>query len=262
MSLFSSAAIDSDYLRDLRTFELTNVIKCILPKSRILEIGAGAGWQAQALSDQGFSVQAIDIEESRYHRHCVWDVVIYDGHNIPFPDESFDVIFSSNVLEHIPHLEVFQEEIKRVLKPSGLAIHVLPSAAWRFWTNITHYPYVLKVLLCGTWLRSPFTRKNQKKAKDSSFKGYKLSQVLVRAFWPSRHGERGNSITEHYFFSRWYWRTIFRKTGWHVESLTANNIFYTGNVLLGTLLDMNVRQKLSFLLGSSSMTYVVKPLRD
>ena len=35
-------------------------------------------------------------------------------------------------------VEEFQEEIKRVLKPNGSGIHILPTATWRFWSWLSH----------------------------------------------------------------------------------------------------------------------------
>jgi ubiquinone/menaquinone biosynthesis C-methylase UbiE len=66
-------------------------------------------------------------------------VKFYDGKNIPFPNESLDVIFSSNVLEHVQDLKSLQAAIRRVLKPSGYCIDLMPSATWRFWTILAHY---------------------------------------------------------------------------------------------------------------------------
>src|SRR5690242_11206308 len=41
--------------------------------------------------------------------------VIYDGKTLPFPDESFDSIFSTEVAEHIFNLEEIIKELQRVL---------------------------------------------------------------------------------------------------------------------------------------------------
>ena len=91
-----------DFLNAIRKSELENV-KSMLPASgRLLEIGAGTGVQAQLLTQLGYEVAAIEVEESNYQRDLIWPVTVYDGHAIPFEDESFDIVFSSNVLEHIP----------------------------------------------------------------------------------------------------------------------------------------------------------------
>ena len=45
---------------------------------------------------------------------------------IPFPDESFDVVLSHDVLEHVADPEVSLREINRVLRPGGVALVAFP----------------------------------------------------------------------------------------------------------------------------------------
>ena len=45
-----------------------------------------------------------------------------DGTNLPFADNSFDVVYSSNVAEHIPNPWDMGEEMLRVAKPGGLVV--------------------------------------------------------------------------------------------------------------------------------------------
>lgn len=49
-----------------------------------------------------------------------------DIHQIPFPENSFDVIFCNHVLEHVQDDRLAVREIKRVLKPGGWAILQVP----------------------------------------------------------------------------------------------------------------------------------------
>jgi SAM-dependent methyltransferase len=208
-----------------------------------LEIGAGAGWQTRALAERGYAVEAIDTEGSCYEQERVWPVIIYDGHVIPFDDESFDVVFSSNVLEHIPRVEQFQEEIKRVLKVGGAAVHILPSASWRIWTSATHY-----LQLCKEVMRSP-----------ASLRG-KLYYLRCNRY-PPRHGESGSALTEVYTFSKRAWIKLFGATGWIVEKTYSNNLFYTGHSILDSLLPLRVRHWMSYVLGSScNVIYLKKPM--
>lgn len=54
--------------------------------------------------------------------------IFYDGKTIPFPDESFDSIFSSEVFEHIFNLPEIIKELNRVLKPGGNILITCPFA--------------------------------------------------------------------------------------------------------------------------------------
>jgi SAM-dependent methyltransferase len=49
-----------------------------------------------------------------------------DMTNIPYPDNTFDVVISSHVLEHVPDDRKAMQELQRVLKPGGWAIHQAP----------------------------------------------------------------------------------------------------------------------------------------
>ena len=210
-----------DYLYAIRMHELGVVLDMLPPEGRVLEVGAGTGWQAKALEYRGYNISAIDLPSSNYHENLVWPVTEYDGKKIPFEDNTFDIVFSSNVLEHIPHIYEFQKEIHRVLKPDGCVLHVLPSSSWRLWTNITH------LLKCWTI--------------------------------PNAHGEHaGNSLMEIYYFSRRWWTRLFRETGWVVVAQDSNRLFYTGNSIMDSRLTISIRSKLSRVLGSSCNIFVLR----
>ena len=67
-----------------------------------------------------------DIEVSG-HDHRNEDIdVYYDGKSLPFADESFDSIFSSEVFEHIFNLPRILDELYRVLKPNGYMLLTVP----------------------------------------------------------------------------------------------------------------------------------------
>ena len=120
------------HLKAIRDYEL-DLVQALMPLGgRILEVGSGAGWQAQRLADQGRSIVALDVPTSNYTHVRAYPPVLYDGERIPIAGDTFDVVFSSNVLEHVDNLIFLSAELRRVLKPGGLAIHVLPTPSWRF----------------------------------------------------------------------------------------------------------------------------------
>lgn len=122
----------------IRQAELAGVLAAIRIKpARILEIGAGNGWHSKLLAEQGHQVDAIDTAP---WQHSLHPVQAYDGRDLPFADGSFDVVFSSSVLEHIPDLDHTQAEIYRVLKNDGVALHITPTPIWRVLTTLTYYP--------------------------------------------------------------------------------------------------------------------------
>lgn len=46
--------------------------------------------------------------------------------DIPFPDKSFDVIYCSHILEHVPSDRKAMRELERILKPDGCAVIMVP----------------------------------------------------------------------------------------------------------------------------------------
>jgi len=67
-----------------------------------------------------------DIEVSGHdHRNEQIDVY-YDGNTLPFADDTFDSIFSSEVFEHVFNLPQIIDELHRVLKPGGKMLLTVP----------------------------------------------------------------------------------------------------------------------------------------
>lgn len=61
------------------------------------------------------------------HDHSNEDIdVYYDGKTLPFGENEFDSVFSSEVFEHVFNLDEILEELRRVLKPGGKMLITLP----------------------------------------------------------------------------------------------------------------------------------------
>ncbi len=68
----------------------------------------------------------VDID-ARGHGHENENVdIYYDGVTLPFEDHSFDVVFTSEVFEHVDNLDEIFLEITRVLKPKGKIFVTMP----------------------------------------------------------------------------------------------------------------------------------------
>lgn len=91
---------------------------------RLLDFGCGSK-PYRALFDVTDYV-GTDIEVSGHDHHNEDIDVYYDGKTLPFPDASFDSIFSSEVFEHVFNLSEIVDELKRVLKPGGHMLITVP----------------------------------------------------------------------------------------------------------------------------------------
>jgi SAM-dependent methyltransferase len=245
----------SEFAHRVRSAELDLALPHLPARSRLLELGAGDGWQARELSGRGFTVTAVDIEASA-DRSRYFPVALYDGQALPFPSESFDAIYSSNVLEHVADFGALQGELARVLSPGGVAVHCLPTAVWRFWTSVGHPLYAARWALR---LR-PGQRDTAADARVAErHRELGTAGLLWRGLVPPRHGEHGNVLSEHWRFSRWSWARQFRETGWAIVEVRPSKLFYSGNELLGLRLGNRPRRLFAAVLGSSTVVYVVRP---
>jgi SAM-dependent methyltransferase len=253
--------MDAKFVEVLRSAE-TDIVLAELRSRKplgasIVEIGGGAGWQAQRLTDAGYTVRSFDVPSSEFTDKRVFPIEDYDGRTIPAPAASFDVIFSSNALEHIPGAEAFQGELRRVMKPDGVAIHIVPSATWRAHTSLAHYLWLAKTTatLVGStlgWGASPDLHIVAKAASRRSG-----MELLSRIAVSPRHGEKGNALSELWHFSRFGWAHHFQQTGWRILSRYPNRLHYTGYGLLDARLPIARRKQLSPLLGSACHVYVL-----
>jgi SAM-dependent methyltransferase len=227
-----------DHLNNLRLVELEQAMLHLPPGSRILEIGAGTGQQARALQDRGHDVAAIELETSGYAGHRIFPITDYDGRHIPFGDGTFDVVFSSNTLEHVPHLPELHREIHRVLKPGGQCIHILPTHHWRLWTT----------------LAAPFSFVHL--AFSGRFTDAAKTAAVILLMLP--HGERGNALTELRSFRPDWWVRNFEENGFRVKHDEPVGLFYTGTMLRGPSLGFEKRRALGRRLGSATHLFVLE----
>jgi SAM-dependent methyltransferase len=234
------------HVNTLRVAELDEVMSLFPATGRVLELGAGTGRQASMIAARGYAVDAVDLPQSGYASAREFPVQDYDGRTLPFPDASFDVVFSSNVLEHVRHLEEMHAEIRRVLKPGGTCIHVLPTHTWRLWTSLASIPAVFQyahaALTRPTWQR--FRRL--------------VLQFGVILLQP-RHGERGIGLSELWSFSPKAWRRNFAANGFVEVCERPVGIFYTGEMVMGAALSLERRRKLADVLGSACHVYQLRP---
>lgn len=93
-----------------------------LSKAHVLEVGSGEGSLQDIVEDYtGLDISA--TARAKYHKRFVQA----DARAMPFPDASFDAVWTIWVLEHVPNPEQALREIRRVLKPGGL---LYLSPAW------------------------------------------------------------------------------------------------------------------------------------
>lgn len=101
---------------------------------RILDLGCN---NKKYKGSPGDEVIGVDIQKSPQVD------VIHDLEKMPLPfdDNSFDMVYMSHTLEHIPNLRPLMEDIWRILKPSGILRLILPHRSNPMSYGIGHYSY-------------------------------------------------------------------------------------------------------------------------
>lgn len=115
---------------------------CVNLNAKILHFGCGAGALVYRFRDLGFDAYGFDIhdyvelrapEDRRLFGFAPQDAVqkfnmqVRSEHvRTPYPDNSFDLVISTSVLEHVLNCDALMAEVARVLKPEGLAVRVYP----------------------------------------------------------------------------------------------------------------------------------------
>jgi SAM-dependent methyltransferase len=255
-----TAVLSLDHLDAIRGAELDKIASYFPTGARILEIGAGTGKQALELKRRGFEVTAIEIAGSNYAAHRVFPIKDYDGRTIPLGDASVDVVFSSNVLEHVADLSRMHAEIRRVLAPGGTCIHVLPTHTWRFWTTLTSYLEAISFFVSSVPQLVPRSLPCASEMRRLGAAWYRTGRHTVGLCLPRRHGVRGNVVSELWLFHPRRWRRNFQDNGFAVVADGPVGLFYTGEVLLGLGLGLAKRKRLARVLGSSCHFFKVVPV--
>ena len=229
------------------------------PGARVLEIGGGSGFQAAILSSWGCQIQSIDVSTrpdpsaQRYGRQY-FPVTTYDGRNIPFNDSSFDIVYSSHALYHAVPMDGMLAEIRRVLRPGGLAIHILPSASWRFWTTLAHYPNLARKLLTYPAKKqnvpSASGQVNGDQAGSAISRSKRMRMILtVRPLGPHK-----GVVEEWKSFRKARWRREFQSAGFSNLKIARGPLFYTG-YLMAPGLPLSLRSSLAIPMGPASFVY-------
>jgi SAM-dependent methyltransferase len=106
-------------------------------QGRILENGCGVGMYVEHLSEYGGEVVGLeyDFERAAEARLRSAEIVTAAGEALPFPDASYELILSHEVLEHVQDDHLAAQEMVRVLCPAGRAMIFVPNRGYPFETH-------------------------------------------------------------------------------------------------------------------------------
>ncbi|OGI67958.1 hypothetical protein A2738_03875 [Candidatus Nomurabacteria bacterium RIFCSPHIGHO2_01_FULL_42_15] len=102
----------------------------------VLDVGAGKGEFTDMLSKRGYRVNCVEgtkkLFEELKEKGYKSVLVDLEEEKLPFPDNSFDLVVSLEVIEHLWNTDHYLSELKRVVKPNGYVIITTPN--YNYWS--------------------------------------------------------------------------------------------------------------------------------
>lgn len=135
---------------------------------------------------------------------------------LPFADNYFDFVFSSSALEHMKDKDLVLKEMKRVLKPGGHAIIIIP----------THMPslyaFMHVYLYCLARVVKFFLKSNSEIGSHAEGPEHLSLWAKFRKNHPSfpvpePHGSYRNIFHEFFYQLPFNWEKVFRRNGFEIK---------------------------------------------
>ncbi len=112
---------------------------------KLLEIGGGMGTDLAQFAMHGAIVTDLDLSSGHLKlarenfavRRLSAEFIWQDAEALPFPEATFDVVYSNGVLHHTPNTRHVVDEIFRVLRPGGrVIVMVYAEDSLHYWRNL------------------------------------------------------------------------------------------------------------------------------
>jgi SAM-dependent methyltransferase len=118
--------------RSLAHKQVRVIRKFLRPEMHFAEIGAGDAWVAKLLARRCAESFALDITDKAFDPTGApsnFSFVLIDGINLPLADQSIDICYSNQLMEHLHPDDALAQlaEIWRVLKPNGIYFCITPN---------------------------------------------------------------------------------------------------------------------------------------
>tara|TARA_B110000438_G_scaffold10047_1_gene10235 strand:- start:594 stop:1376 length:783 start_codon:yes stop_codon:yes gene_type:complete len=211
----------------IRRGELTTALDTFPSKKnlKILEIGGRDGYQAKLIAKEGHTVTSIDINPIYPQFYPVQKGNITQ---LEFQEDSFDIIYSSNMLQEIQNIEETFKEIKKIVKKDGIIIHIVPSCWWSLITNFWHYCFIPKYLIKSNKFQQIFkSNLKESQIKENFSDNTKSSKKDLKQLFFHPLGANTSFIHEIFYFSKLYWKKLFKKNEFNIIDEKNCPYFYS-----------------------------------
>ncbi len=229
------------------------------PGSMFLDAGAGFGRHAFEAARRGARVVALDYAEEEttvtratfaamfqageIKKENLVAVLRGDATRLPFADDTFDCIVTSEVLEHIQNDVAALGELSRVLKPGGILAATVPS--W--------FPEKINWMLSDEY-HAPFVQGGHVRI----YSGTELKAKLRASGLIVQDEHRAHGLHSPY----WWLRCAVGPTKEDNKYVNAYKKFLEWDIISAPTLTRTLEKVLAPVLGKSYIVYAQKPGRS
>ncbi len=225
-----------------------------------LELGCGSGRHSKRLAHYCKKLIAMEYNEERLFEKSSGKIsfILGDAQDLSrFDDAAFDLVFSSNLIEHLPNIDGCISECARVSNDEGVIIHMVPNRTWKTFNLGLYYPYLIKTLLGRALSRFNTSESGPANASEAQL-DMNLNPLQERPFLhkfiPGKpHGISASHWREYSVWGEKHWINIFERNGLEVVKIIRQP-FYAGYES-----DFNLLLRLGNYFGWSACTgYILK----
>lgn len=199
-----------------------------------LDAGSGKGPSSAIMSNYLKNIYSVEFDEENVKRQkknlksflkntdTQITVIHGDLTKLDLPDNYFDIIICSEVIEHIPDFKEALRELRRVLKNGGKIIFSMPNIRSTFWMNDMIMYYLVKIV--RTIKRKPLEKSGYsfwERSRHWAFSSKKIRKIIQEANLKIIE-ESGISfiIFNEWTFKNFVWNSFF-KTSHNIETKLA-----------------------------------------
>ena len=159
---------------------------------RVLDAGCGTGVNLSDYETLGWAVGIeLDHEAARISARGGRRLVAAGSLcRLPFADASFDLVISTDVIEHIDDDVAALGEMRRVLAPAGHNLLTTPAYSWAYSGHDRHLHHVRRY--DERRLHAAVRRARLRVLHAARYNVLLACPVLLARWWGERHGDRPN----------------------------------------------------------------------
>jgi ubiquinone/menaquinone biosynthesis C-methylase UbiE len=186
-----------------------------------IEVGAGDGYQSRLLKKHIKNFTCTEYDELTFNKINKLEGVNYLRLDVAeiescFPQKYFDLIFSSNVLEHVIDIGTALRGMRKVLKDDGVMIHVMPNRMWKLVQMILWVPCKS---IANLRERSCKDEGHLEMQAQGCVRWIGMIKKLLNNLNPKTHGINQYNYKEYIEFGKGPWTEKMTNAGFRVESI-------------------------------------------